>query len=226
MAATPEPLPTRTTQVLWTDGGCENNGFPNAIAGIGVYFGPADPRNVAAPLHGTKQTSQRAELAAAIVALARADYSADLCVITDSTYVARGVAEWLPNWQKNGWLTSTRSPVENQDLWQKLVAEMSKRSARALTTRFRWVKGHGTNVGNIAADKLAEDGVKIAQFQRSQAITPASGELRQEMAKTTARREIVEKSALPKDRAQIALKAPKQRSSNSLLKPTHRVSPY
>ena len=28
-----------------TDGACSNNGRPNAKAGLGIYFGPDDPRN-------------------------------------------------------------------------------------------------------------------------------------------------------------------------------------
>ncbi len=39
-----------------------------ATAGIGVYFGPSDPRNLSEKLIG-KQTNNRAELTAAIRAL-------------------------------------------------------------------------------------------------------------------------------------------------------------
>lgn len=31
---------------VYTDGSCRNNGNSNAIAGIGIYFGLDDPRNV------------------------------------------------------------------------------------------------------------------------------------------------------------------------------------
>lgn len=48
--------------VVYTDGACEGNGQIGSEAGVGVYFGDNDPRNVSEPLEGEKQTNQRAEL--------------------------------------------------------------------------------------------------------------------------------------------------------------------
>ena len=47
--------------VVYSDGSCLNNGKKSARAGVGVYFGPDDPRNVSEPLEGA-QTNQRAEI--------------------------------------------------------------------------------------------------------------------------------------------------------------------
>ncbi|KAK1889345.1 Ribonuclease H1 [Dissostichus eleginoides] len=47
--------------VVYTDGGCTGNGRKGAKAGIGVYWGPNHPLNVADPLEG-RQTNQRAEI--------------------------------------------------------------------------------------------------------------------------------------------------------------------
>lgn len=52
--------PLRT--VVWTDGSSINNGKPHARAGVGVYFGPDDSRNLSEPLEGSRQTNQRAEI--------------------------------------------------------------------------------------------------------------------------------------------------------------------
>ncbi|KAJ2849115.1 hypothetical protein IWW36_002872 [Coemansia brasiliensis] len=49
--------------IIYTDGSCINNGLPNASAGIGVYFGPGDSRNISAKI-GRLQASSRAELEA------------------------------------------------------------------------------------------------------------------------------------------------------------------
>ncbi len=48
--------------IVYADGSCFGNGKEGARAGIGVYFGDGDPRNVSEPLPGDKQTNQRAEL--------------------------------------------------------------------------------------------------------------------------------------------------------------------
>ena len=48
--------------IVYTDGACPGNGGANPIAGIGVFFGPNDPRNISRPLEGPKQTNQRAEM--------------------------------------------------------------------------------------------------------------------------------------------------------------------
>lgn len=55
-----EQDPTRT--VVWTDGSSINNGKSHARAGVGVYFGPDDTRNLSEPLEGPRQTNQRAEI--------------------------------------------------------------------------------------------------------------------------------------------------------------------
>ena len=52
---------------VYTDGSCSNNGKSNAKAGIGVYFGDNDSRNVSERING-KQTNNRAELLAILKA--------------------------------------------------------------------------------------------------------------------------------------------------------------
>ena len=47
---------------VYTDGACSNNGSRQARAGVGVFFGPQDPRNVSETLEGSTQTNQRAEM--------------------------------------------------------------------------------------------------------------------------------------------------------------------
>ena len=42
----PKPLLNNEPIYVYTDGACINNGKPNARAGIGVYFGENDSRNI------------------------------------------------------------------------------------------------------------------------------------------------------------------------------------
>lgn len=55
--------------VIFTDGACSNNGFEGAVAGVGVWFGDGDGRNVSEGLPGSIQTNQRAEMMGVIRAL-------------------------------------------------------------------------------------------------------------------------------------------------------------
>ncbi len=77
-------------RTVYCDGACARNGKANARAGVGVFFGDGDSRNVSERLHG-KQTNQRAELMAAVRALQQ-DPRNDLVVRTDSEYVTKAGA--------------------------------------------------------------------------------------------------------------------------------------
>ncbi len=74
-------------------------------------------------------------------------------VVTDSTYVARGCSEWLPNWKRNGWRHRSGGswkPIKNQDLWQELDRLLTKHEVR-----FTVVRGHSGHPENTICDELA-----------------------------------------------------------------------
>ncbi|KAL2264995.1 hypothetical protein VTJ83DRAFT_7505 [Remersonia thermophila] len=142
--------------VVYTDGSSRANGRADAAAGVGVYFGPGDPRNISERLKGL-QTNQRAELTAILRALESVDLDQDLEIRTDSKYSIRCVTEWYINWERNGWRTQG-GPVKNADLVQDVRKKIEEREAHGAGTQFIWVKGHAMDPGNIAADKLAVDG--------------------------------------------------------------------
>ena len=72
----------------------------------------------------------------------------------DSTYVLKGITEWMPNWVKKGWRTASGGPVKNVSLWQAI----SKLDLSNVI--FTKVKGHSGDYGNTIADKLANQGVE------------------------------------------------------------------
>jgi ribonuclease HI len=85
---------TGSTTVVYTDGSCLSNGKGDgvAVAGIGVFFGDGDVRNLAEPLAGARQTNQRAEITAAIRALELLHGTrGDVEIRTDSHYVIKGI---------------------------------------------------------------------------------------------------------------------------------------
>ena len=77
--------------MVYTDGACTKNGKVGARGGIGVYFGPDDPRNLSEPLRHERQTNQLAEVMAAVRALETAPRDIPLHIITDSEYVQKGI---------------------------------------------------------------------------------------------------------------------------------------
>jgi ribonuclease HI len=114
-------------------------------------------RNISERLQGETQTNQRAELTAILRALETVDLAQDLEIRTDSKYSIQCVTEWYINWERNGWKTRA-GPVKNQDLVQLVRDKIEEREAKGGRTQFIWVKGHDTDQGNIAADRLAVAG--------------------------------------------------------------------
>jgi len=69
---------------------------------------------------------------------------------TDSQYVKQGIELWVPRWQANGWRTSDRKAVKNQDLWERLVA-----AAAPHRIAWHWTRGHSGHVENELVDQQA-----------------------------------------------------------------------
>ena len=101
-------------------------------------------------------TNNRMEMMAAIKALEaiKSGYSGDVTLWTDSTYVMKGITEWIHGWKKRGWKKSDKKPVVNMDLWKRLDKLNAERNVT-----WKWVKGHAGVEGNERADELARAGM-------------------------------------------------------------------
>lgn len=171
---------------IWTDGSSLANGQAGAVAGVGVYFGPLDGRNVSEALSGTRQTNQRAELTAILRALEVAPKDRRVVIISDSNYAIKCATEWFQKWRTNNWQNSAKKPVENRDLVTKIIEVLEERQRMnrhrkvyeddgvageekqcwehgAASVKFVWVKGHAKDEGNEAADGLATDAARHAK---------------------------------------------------------------
>jgi ribonuclease HI len=136
---------------IWTDGACKGNPGPGgwgALLRHGRHekemFGGAE-----------NTTNNRMELMGVIEALKALKRPCHVVVHTDSQYVQKGMAEWLPNWKRRGWKTADKKPVRNADLWQELDALVAQHQVD-----WRWVRGHAGDPGNERADQLANQGVR------------------------------------------------------------------
>jgi ribonuclease HI len=72
-----------------------------------------------------------------------------IAIHTDSQYVRNGITAWIKTWAANGWKTSAKEPVKNQELWRDL-----QRWDQTLHPQWKWVKGHAGNVHNERCDAL------------------------------------------------------------------------
>lgn len=156
---------------IYTDGSSLSNGQVGARAGVGVYFGPAPFENISEALKGSKQTNQRAELTAIQRALDIAPSHRDVTIFTDSRYAIDCVTNWFKNWMKNGWTNSRGKPVENKDIVQDIREKINERDRFGKQTLFVWVKGHGTDKGNIEADRLAVEGARKGLVEDEMSIS-------------------------------------------------------
>ena len=136
---------------IYTDGACSGNPGPG-----GWGFVIIDGKNTKS-FSGSEDntTNNRMELTAAIKAIESIDKNESIILHTDSTYVQKGITEWIINWKKNNWISSTKKPVANKDLWMKLDEYNLSRDIK-----WRWVKAHQScdsneSIYNNMADKLA-----------------------------------------------------------------------
>ena len=101
-----------------------------------------------------RTTNNRMELLAVIKGLEALTQSCKVKITTDSKYVLTGASEWMDNWKKRNWLTSSKKPVLNVELWQRLDELLQEHEIK-----WEWVKGHSGHTENEIADQLANQGI-------------------------------------------------------------------
>ncbi len=155
-------------EVIYTDGSClDQADKTRRCAGFAVFFGIGDPRNTSRPIEGVKHTNNVGELTAVVEALERSSETKKVVVVTDSKYVIGGLVgndgddPWHHRWEQNGWKNSKGKPVENQELWKRLIAISKKRDFS-----MRWQRGHSGNFGNERANTMAQQGASLAKKKR------------------------------------------------------------
>ena len=145
---------------VYTDGACSNNGKDNAQAGIGIFFGTDDPRNVSKRITG-KQTNNMAELSAIIETYAIIEpdlkQGKQIAIVSDSEYAIKCVTTYGETCSKNGW----NKAIPNKET-VKLVYELYKDQP----IRFIHVKAHTKetdihSLGNHQADLLANQAIGL-----------------------------------------------------------------
>lgn len=137
--------------VIYTDGACSGNPGPGGWGAILMYGGHR--KELSGGEAGT--TNNRMELLAAIKALEALTRRVGVEIHTDSSYVKDGITKWINGWKKNGWRTSAKKPVKNEDLWKRLDELQCQ-----YDVQWHWVKGHAGHPENERADELARAGLE------------------------------------------------------------------
>ena len=131
---------------LITDGACIGNPGPGGWACILRYQDKKKELSGSEP----DTTNNRMELTAAVEGLRALKEPCKVKVTTDSKYMMDGITKWIEKWKRNGWRTTAKKPVLNQDLWQQLD-ELAGRHQ----TSWKWTRGHANHRDNNRCDELA-----------------------------------------------------------------------
>lgn len=112
-------------------------------------------------------TNNKMELTAMIRLLENIPFGSSATIYTDSKYVSSGMilggkhgtidslTGYISSWIKNGWQTTSKTPVNNKDLWERIIVLCKKHTKKFSNITIKWVKGHSDNEGNQLADDLA-----------------------------------------------------------------------
>jgi len=136
---------------IYTDGACSGNPGGGGWGALLIY-GDAEKE-----ISGTERdtTNNRMELMAAIKALESLNATCKVNLYTDSTYVMKGITEWISSWKARGWKTADKKPVKNIDLWQALELAVAGHDVQ-----WHWVRGHDGHEMNERADGLARTAIQ------------------------------------------------------------------
>lgn len=139
--------------IIFTDGACSGNPGPGGWGTVIV-----DPeKGFVKELGGgvDETTNNRMEIAAALRGLdAVAAIEKPVVIYTDSTYLIRGITQWIWGWRKRGWKTAEGKDVINKDLFNQMDAVLRARPDGCKVT-WNYVRGHRGNPGNERCDEIA-----------------------------------------------------------------------
>ena len=153
---------------LYTDGACRGNGTAsNPISGIGcvLLIPEQEPILLKQRLDFEPNTNNKAEIYAIIQGINLIyknfkfgyDFVPDeLVIYSDSAYTINGITNWINGWRANGWMTASKTPVKNKELWVTLDNMLQVLNDQC-EVKFVKVKGHAGNKWNEVCDKLANE---------------------------------------------------------------------
>lgn len=92
-------------------------------------------------------TNNQMELKAVIEAIKQLKEPCSITLTSDSSYVTRGINEWL-----YGWIKKDFKGVKNPQMWKELAEVLKNHKIKAF-----WVRGHDGHEENERCDKIAQE---------------------------------------------------------------------
>lgn len=136
--------------LIYCDGACTGNPGPG---GWGAIVATTDGRVRELGGGDRQTTNNRMEMQAAMASLsAVASLDGKVLLHTDSSYLIKGITEWIHGWRRRGWKSMAGDDVANRDLWERLDQIVKARSSK-----IEWchVRGHSGIPGNERCDEIA-----------------------------------------------------------------------
>jgi ribonuclease HI len=131
---------------IFSDGACSGN---PGVGGFGAVLRSGKKEMEVSGSEG-RTTNNRMELMSVISALETLKVPCRVRVTTDSSYVVKGMNDWIRDWIRRGWKNSQKKDVLNRDLWERLL-----KAAEPHEIEWCWVKGHSGHLENERCDRLA-----------------------------------------------------------------------
>jgi len=128
---------------LFSDGSALGNPGPGGYGAI-LRYGDKEREIVGSEPH---TTNNRMELRGVIEGLKALKEGCEVEVISDSSYVVKGINEWLVGWVKRDF-----KKVKNIDLWKEYIEVSQPHKINAV-----WVRGHNGHEENERCDVLARE---------------------------------------------------------------------
>ena len=124
---------------IYTDGACSGNQYDENIGGWGAIleYGEHQKELWGGEVNTTNNRMEMTALLEALKSLTQDDLT--LKVFSDSSYLIECFTKkWYIKWQMNGWMTSSKTPVENKELWEALLQQINRQK----DIQFCRIKGH------------------------------------------------------------------------------------
>lgn len=128
---------------LFCDGSALGNPGPGGY-GVILRYG-----SIERELSGGEEytTNNQMELKAVIEGLRVLKEPCEVTIVSDSSYVVKGITEWL-----EGWIKKDFKNVKNPNLWKEYIEVAKGHKIDAL-----WVRGHNGHTENERCDILAKN---------------------------------------------------------------------
>lgn len=142
---------------VYTDGACSVNPGVGGWAAVLIY------KNTKKEISGGElnTTNNRMEISAALNALTALKEPCEVDLYTDSSYLCNTYSNgWIFNWLRKDWKKSDNKPVENRDLWERML-----KLTNIHKVSWHHVKGHADNEFNNRCDELARAEIKKLKKQ-------------------------------------------------------------